>query len=474
MVQIADEHSKGRLGQYSMQDRESSFVNDDPTHLDEEWEDLPEDNLNLANPLERSPPPLKRTGDKVRRRKTGQKTEFVAQPNSFRKILVKQKSFKDVFLDNREHINQAVADGAISTLSYFWRIFVDVFRGLRYPLTFLLLLWILAFLMGQLSHAFHTVFSPLCYLPGTSGIPFCRPATPRAPQWADFPKLMDVQSSTFEQLLDSTVGSSELSLEVKKAEMATSDLVTLVKVSDLKSKEILSRTLEEFVLDAKTTGRGLQKLGSKIAGAVDSIVAVNDHALHTIEESERKHSGLIVFWPLSSGMATRNAVRETFADAMGVLSNQVSRIILEAEASIVNLDRLEERLLILYEIVSREDKFISAEKADLLAELWTILGGNRRRLRGLEGHTFLLRNIGEYRRRAQAHVVAAMQTLQGMSEDMEDIRERVAAPEIVGERIPIEVHIKSISAGLERLTQKRIKAQEREEEAMRRMLGADE
>lgn len=99
----------------------------------------------------------------------------------------------------------------------------------------------------------------------------CNPISkmPAVPKWADYPKLMEVQGSTFEQLLDSTVGSSELSLEVKKAEMATSDLVTLVKVSNMKTKDLLSHTLEEFVSDAKKTGRGLQKLSSKIAGAVD-------------------------------------------------------------------------------------------------------------------------------------------------------------------------------------------------------------
>lgn len=210
------------------------------------------------------------------------------------------------------------------------------------------------------------------------------------------------------------------------------------------------------------------------ADAFGSIVAVNDHALHTIEASGGKSfSALSIIWPFSSAVATKDLIRGTFSEAMGVLANQMSRVILEAEVSLANLESLDERLQVLHELVSRENKSISAEKEDLLAELWTILGGNKRRLKGLDGHLFLLRNIGEYRKRAQAHVIAALQTLQGMSEDMEDLRERTAAPELVGERIPVEVHIKSIKAGLERLTQKRIKAQEREEEAVRKILGVD-
>jgi hypothetical protein len=58
-------------------------------------------------------------------------------------------------------------------------------------------------------------------------------------------------------------------LEIKKAEMATTDLVTLVRVSDLKSRDMLADLLARFVDDAKKTGRGLQKLSSKVGGAVD-------------------------------------------------------------------------------------------------------------------------------------------------------------------------------------------------------------
>ena len=91
----------------------------------------------------------------------------------------------------------------------------------------------------------------------------------------------------------------------------------------------------------------------------------------------------------------------------------------------------------------------------------------------MDGHLFLLSSVGEYRKRALAHVSAALQTLQGMSEDMEDLRERVAAPELVGERIPVEVHMRSIRAGLARLQADRERTKEREEEAVRRILGIE-
>ena len=65
-------------------------------------------------------------------------------------------------------------------------------------------------------------------------------------------------------------------------------------------------------------------------------------------------------------------------------------------------------------------------------------------------------------------------TLQGMSEDMEDLRQRVAAPDLVGDKIPVEVHLKSIRIGLERLQADRDRTKAREEETLRRILGIED
>ena len=110
---------------------------------------------------------------------------------------------------------------------------------------------------------------PFCQIPVLSRMMSCALNQVDVPLWADYPRLVEVQSSSFEQLLDESVGGSELSLEIKKAEMVTSDLVTLVRFSDLKGREVIANMLQDFVSDAKLTGRGLHKLSSRIGGAVD-------------------------------------------------------------------------------------------------------------------------------------------------------------------------------------------------------------
>jgi len=203
---------------------------------------------------------------------------------------------------------------------------------------------------------------------------------------------------------------------------------------------------------------------------------VNDYALHTIEDAYSKASSpysLRSLVPWSSRPSTDEIVTKTFTEAMSVLSASMERLVIEAEVSFANLDKLEERLSTLHEVVSREDSSISSAKSELLSELWTKVGGNRYALRGHDQHLKLLKDLGGYRKRALVHVVAALQTLRGMSDDMEDLRERVSAPELVGSRIPVEVHMKSIRGGLERLKEGRIKARDREEQAVRRVLMID-
>lgn len=205
-----------------------------------------------------------------------------------------------------------------------------------------------------------------------------------------------------------------------------------------------------------------------------SIIAVNDYALNAIEATDSKYSAFSLGRLLPFGQsesAAKQVVKRTFTEAMDTLSANMQRLVLEAEVSISDLNKLEEHLTSIHEIVAREDTSISVARGELLAQLWTILGGNREELSKMEEHRALLTGVGGYRDRALAHVVAALHMLETMAEDMEELRERVAAPRLVGETIPIDVHMKSLRSGLERLKGRRAGAKKIEEEIVNRVLG---
>ncbi|EDR08712.1 uncharacterized protein LACBIDRAFT_297203 [Laccaria bicolor S238N-H82] len=465
---------------------------DTPTVDDSAWED--EDNLTTQS---RNTTPLRqnRSGTpRKRRTKPGsspRKQQFatpVPKPPTdegsvaTREQIANPKSSTDG-VAIKEQIAKSALEGAVFTGRYLLDVVGTALFLMRKPLSVLLGLFLLSLILVQAWTTIQGAFAPLCILPGISRTAICRRNTrvadsdQQAPRWADYSRLVDVQSRTFEELLEESLGGSSLSLEIKKAEMATTDLVTLVRVSNFKSRDMLAESLVEFVDDAKKTGRGLQKLTSKIGGAVDNVMAVNDYALHAIEEAQAKAPSRFSLQSLSpwtsARRSTKEVVAETFGQAMNVLSGNMQRLILEAETSLVNLNSLEERLTTLQEMVTREDSSLSTAKEELLVELWTKLGGNRKTLRGFEKHLILLKDLNVYRKQALVHVVAALQTLQSMSEDMEDLRERVAAPDLVGSQIPVEVHMRSIRNGLERLREGRIRAKHLSEEAMYRVLGGE-
>ena len=114
-----------------------------------------------------------------------------------------------------------------------------------------------------------------CSVPVVS--PFCpasrltaSPSSVPPPQWADFPRLLNLESGTFEVLLDETVKGPGLALEMKQTEVALKDLATLVRISDLESREVLADSLSEFVKDARKVGRDLIRFNSRVGGAVDT------------------------------------------------------------------------------------------------------------------------------------------------------------------------------------------------------------
>jgi hypothetical protein len=190
-------------------------------------------------------------------------------------------------------IRVAMLEGALDGLIFFWRYALDVLSAaihlFRWPLSIFLsiylFVWFLSLLLplmfGYISQTVQHAFQPLCIVPGISSSPMCRVDNdlnnniPKfVPQWAD---LVEVQSKTFEHLLEESLGGSALSLEIKKAEMATSDLVTRVRISDLKAKDTLAESLREFLKDARKTGQGLHKLTAKVGGAVDRCVCCLQH-----------------------------------------------------------------------------------------------------------------------------------------------------------------------------------------------------
>ncbi|KAH7335154.1 hypothetical protein B0J17DRAFT_64834 [Rhizoctonia solani] len=365
----------------------------------------------------------------------------------------------------------------------------DIVMISKKPIGWLLAAYLILMAISGTSDLFvKTFMSPVCKLPLISGrIDYCnRDAFSRrfAP---DFPKLASLQSR-LEDVMDDSASSSIVAVDIKNSEMAVRDLTTLVKLSSLVAKDSLVDRLNEFVVDAKTAGRNLQRFGSRVGGAVDQIVTMNEYVLklleNTVKDSQPQISNGAVqrvmnaVSPIKTAgphiiAARRKEVETMWYQATGMLESTIRKLILEAEINIVALDKLEGDLDLINEMILREDEGIRAQAEEVLGELWTKLGGNKKKLGNFRSHRMLLNEIRIYRKRALAHVSSTLVQLQGLSADLDDLRQRVATPALAGEEagIPLEVHIGSMQKGTERLLEGRKRAREREDAYLQKVLS---
>ncbi|KAF9223375.1 hypothetical protein BS17DRAFT_808821 [Gyrodon lividus] len=429
-----------------------------------DWEDVSD-----AEEASQREPPSSTSGSQaastvsVRKRRrvlTNTNTTSAATPSLPRSQSGKRQRKKAIV--SKGELQEALRGGVRFTASYAFDIFKGSIETMRKPLSWILCLWMLALMVSRMSSTLRTAFSPLCVVPGISRSPWCIPVQPPLP--VNFPKLVDIQGSTFNQLVGESAGGSELSVEVLKAEMATKDLSLLVRFSDLKSKDSIADMLYTIARGAKKTARGLSKLNAKVVGAIDEVMALNNYAMVTIEDAPKKEPSafLKAISPFNLGPSADEIIQTVFTLAMDESEQAIAKLILEADVSLQNLEQMDVDIMNLHEVITRENKPLTEEKEKVLGELWTRLGGNKKAIRDYGDRLLLLNDLGEYRKKALGHVKAALRTLHSMSDDLEVLRDRVAAPGLLDGKVPLHVHIESIKIGLERLKegQRRSRAEE--------------
>ncbi|EIW57912.1 uncharacterized protein TRAVEDRAFT_92050, partial [Trametes versicolor FP-101664 SS1] len=285
----------------------------------------------------------------------------------------------------------------------------------------------------------------ICVLPVVSRLPFCAtpiqsslPHTNPVSAHADFPNLVRLQSTALDELLDHSASGADLAVNLKQAELAVSDLVTLVRASNLTAKDVLADALFGFVGDAKVAGRGLQRLASKVHSVADTMSAFNSYAYYKIEETRK-----------GGPASTDVTLTHVFHSSMDNFASQLTRIIFDGTAVALQLDALEERLAAVHSLCVQEKISMHAVLDDLLSELWTILGGNSSKLQALRDGRAILHDVEKYRGLAVAYVAATVHSLVVVDADLGELREKVNSAGFVG--VPMEVQLASIERSIMRL-----------------------
>ena len=170
-----------------------------------------------------------------------------------------------------------------------------------------------------------------------------------------------------------------------------------------------------------------------------SIASLNSYALRTIGETTARSTADI-----------NRVIRRTFEASIDGFSSQLTQVIVEATSTTIALDRLEDRLLDIHSLCVTERLLTEVELQDLLWTIWTILGGNKDKLRDLRRRGAVLREVEQYRAVALAYVSAAAQILQGLEAELSEMRDRLSGIASSPHDIPVEVHLASIERSVRR------------------------
>lgn len=338
--------------------------------------------------------------------------------------------------------------------------------------------------LGSFRSGITAALSPVCLVPGSSYvIPFCAAGTYEDSR-VDFEGLLDAQSG-LEDILGASKDTSSLPSTIKDSEIAIRDLRTLVRHSRLPSRHQLDLEFENFVLTANEASVDLSRYNSRIGATVDRIIATNTWTMAVISgisEQEASYGAMERVYgaltrPFVSPPPTlHERIFNQYLLHVTRNKEEITKLIEAAVALRSVLQNLDERPDTISQIATNDDVTITNNQEELLAQLWTKLGGNNAKVRAANKQLFLLRNVSAYRKKALVHVSETLEKLMKIQHELENLREGVAAPEVLGFRdeFPLEYHLDLIGKGVERLRLARGESMRIEGETYRRLVRGGE
>ncbi|EHY55074.1 hypothetical protein HRR83_005670 [Exophiala dermatitidis] len=372
-------------------------------------------------------------------------------------------------------------------------------KALKKPISWVLAAYLFAgmlmFLQNLLTASIYTALSPICRIPGISlfHLPICQYASsdPNAPTLdagssapVEFDALMKTQSH-FEEILFESAAGITLPLDMKRSETSIRDLRQIVRYSQLPSRNELTLEFDGFIETARIASYDLQKFNSHVGRGVDIVLSTARWTQRVLDDMATKKSsrGVVpsfiqdrLLAPFKPVEFSESRLLDQYITHTRVIGDEIERLIEEAQALLLVLQNLEDRLEVIHGVSMRDNIAAQAGKDEILGHLWTLLGGNRGKLGKYNKQLMLLREVGQYRKIAYAHVSATILKLQAMGAELEELRTRVASAEVLQHHreIPLSVHVESIRLGVERLQEGRERARRIEQSHVRRIVDGVE
>lgn len=388
-----------------------------------------------------------------------------------------------------DRAGQGFPNALFNIFSWFGGLIGLAFSYLQKPLAIVLAIYVISgvVIMAQnmLTRSLYSALSPLCRIPGASYIdlPFCPTLVPKdgsSREPVEFEGLMDVQDR-FEEVLEKAAQGVSLPMEMKRSEASVRDLRTMVRYSELQSKEELLLEFDGFIDAARIASNDLQRFNTHVGSAVDSVISINRWTSRYLDglAAEREGQGALSAWvewafaPFQPATFSERNLVDQYVQHTALVGDKIGDLIVEAQAVLRTLSRAEDHLGIIYDFVTRTQESVQDRKDEILWTLWTLVGGNSRDLHNLNKQLLLLRQVDNQRAGAVRQVNDLILELQNIQSGLGDLRDRVAEPELTRNQvyIPLGVHIETIDKGVERLERARSRIRAIEDDRINEVLA---
>lgn len=240
-----------------------------------------------------------------------------------------------------------------------------------------------------------------------------------------------------------------------------------------------------FIETARTASDNLLRYNSHIDRTVANILATTRWTMRNLDDIAFRNAsrGAVQIyisdklpWLFRASGSSEKALVDQYIRHTRAVGEEISRLLDEAQTLRLVLAKLEDRLDTIHGIVTSENGQAMESKEEVLTQLWTMLGGNRRILSKMDRELKLLGEVSKHRREAYTHVSRTILRLQEIRASVEDLRERVGAPERLRDRsaVPLAVHMEIIQSGIEQLEASRHQAKQLESAHLKKVLARDQ
>ncbi|KAL7939499.1 hypothetical protein V8C35DRAFT_10137 [Trichoderma chlorosporum] len=242
----------------------------------------------------------------------------------------------------------------------------------------------------------------------------------------DFTSLMEVQSG-FESVLDKSAYGLSMPLELKSSEMATRNLKSLLKETEVMAREDFILELNGYIEKVGRAGSDLQTFYIHIGSTVDSIININRWTLRHINslsmEPEAPSLPLAIAWAIrplsflrtSEQAGNDRALLDKYSEHVSLVQDRLGKLLDEGKALLLLLHQSHSQLGVITEQAQQLPGAGAAKPDSLLSSIWAYIGSLIEEPRNFDEQIVLLKKVDSQYAKTISHLV-------GLIEELKDIQ----------------------------------------------------